>query len=102
MLAQRSRSTVFPYTTLFRSAISTGSGPILKISGSPVSATVCGTWAPIAAEQTGSGYDVAWKDSATGHFARAHAGTKVNRTTHMLPYAKEKNATFQRPDTIFH
>src|SRR5262245_14765820 len=37
------------------------SGPELGYSGAPVVAGQFGSWAPIGAEQTASGYDVAWK-----------------------------------------
>ncbi|MCA1502259.1 protease, partial [Bradyrhizobium sp. NBAIM14] len=65
--AQGSTKLVRTGDNFYLEAISTGSGPVLKISGAPVSAAVYGTWAPIAAEQTGGGYNVAWKDSTTGH-----------------------------------
>ena len=38
-----------------------GTGPELKYAGSPVAAGQFGTWTPIRAEQTASGYEVAWK-----------------------------------------
>ena len=38
-----------------------GTGPELKYAGSPVAAGQFGTWTPIGAEQTASGYEVAWK-----------------------------------------
>jgi hypothetical protein len=42
-------------------SISTGTGPELKLYGAAVVAGEFGTLAPIGAEQTSSGYDVAWK-----------------------------------------
>jgi serralysin len=42
-------------------SISTGTGPELKFGGTAVVTGQFGTIAPIGAEQTGSGYDVAWK-----------------------------------------
>jgi hypothetical protein len=42
-------------------SISTGTGPELKLYGAAVVAGQFGTLAPIGAEQTSSGYDVAWK-----------------------------------------
>ncbi|MGY3074732.1 hypothetical protein ACVWZZ_001103 [Bradyrhizobium sp. LM6.10] len=65
--------------------ISTGSGPVLKIAGSPVSANAYGTWAPIAAEQTASGYDVAWKDSLTGHYTAWSVDVSGNYTDNIVP-----------------
>ena len=40
---------------------SSGSGPALKYNGAPVTAGQFGAWTPIGAEQTASGYEVAWK-----------------------------------------
>ena len=46
----------------FLDNISTGSGPSLKYGGTDVVAGQFGGWTPIGAEQTASGYQVAWKD----------------------------------------
>src|SRR5262245_26221436 len=40
---------------------SSGSGPSLKVAGADVVAGQFGGWTPISAEQTASGYEVAWK-----------------------------------------
>ena len=40
---------------------SAGSGPELKYGGAAVAAGQFGAWTPIGAEQTASGYEVAWK-----------------------------------------
>jgi serralysin len=48
--------------------ISSGTGPELKYQGAPVTANQFGTIAPIAAEQTASGYDVAWKIPGTNQY----------------------------------
>ena len=40
---------------------SAGSGPELKYGGAAVVAGQFGAWTPIGAEQTASGYEVAWK-----------------------------------------
>ena len=45
----------------FLDNISTGSGPSLKYGGTDVVAGQFGGWTPIGAEQTASGYQVAWK-----------------------------------------
>ena len=42
-------------------SISSGTGPELKYGGAPVVAGQFGAWAPVGAEQTASGYEVAWK-----------------------------------------
>ena len=41
--------------------LSSGSGPELKYAGAAVAAGQFGSWAPIGAEQTATGYEVAWK-----------------------------------------
>jgi len=46
----------------------TGSGPSLKYGGSPVTVGEFGTIAPIAAIQTGSGYEVVWKIPGSNQF----------------------------------
>ena len=38
-----------------------GAGPSLKFSGQDVVAGQFGDWTPLAAEQTASGYEIAWK-----------------------------------------
>lgn len=43
-------------------------GPELSRGGAPVTAGQYGSWAPIGAEKTTSGYMVAWKDSASGQY----------------------------------
>ena len=43
-----------------------GSGPALKYKGANVTAGEFGSWTPIGAVQTASGYDVAWKNTSTG------------------------------------
>ena len=45
----------------FLDSISTGSDPSLKYGGTDVVAGQFGGWTPIGAEQTASGYQVAWK-----------------------------------------
>src|SRR5262249_44411704 len=43
-------------------ALGSPSGPTLKFFGPPVVVGDRGAWAPIGAEQTANGYEVAWKD----------------------------------------
>jgi serralysin len=51
-------------------SIATGTGPTLKYAGSAVIAANWGTWSVIGAEQvSGGGYDVVWKDSASGQYS---------------------------------
>ncbi|MEY9103882.1 serralysin [Bradyrhizobium yuanmingense] len=51
-------------------SIATGTGPTLKYAGSAVIAANWGTWSVIGAEQvSGGGYDVVWKEGATGQYS---------------------------------
>ena len=45
-----------------------GSGPALKYKGTNVTAGEFGSWTPIGAVHTASGYDVAWKNTSTGRY----------------------------------
>ena len=56
-----STSLVAVGTKFFLDSISTGSDPSLKYGGTDVVAGQFGGWTPIGAEQTASGYQVAWK-----------------------------------------
>ena len=47
---------------------SAGSGPLLKYGNAAVAAGQFGGWTPIGAEQTASGYEVAWKIPGTDHY----------------------------------
>ena len=49
-------------------SISSGTGPELQYQGAPVTAGQFGSIAPIGAEQTASGYDVAWKIPGTNQY----------------------------------
>ncbi|WP_247494389.1 M10 family metallopeptidase C-terminal domain-containing protein [Bradyrhizobium sp. 164] len=100
--AQGSTKLVQTGDNFYLAAISTGSGPVLKISDSPVSASVYGTWTPIAAEQTASGYDVAWKDSATGHYTVWSTDSNGNYTGNIVPEVTGTNASFESLETTFH
>jgi hypothetical protein len=45
-----------------------GSSPALKYNGAAVTMGEFGSWKPIGAVQTASGYDVAWKNAGTGQY----------------------------------
>ena len=47
----------------------TTGGPLLRYAGSAVAAGQFGAWAPIGAEQTASGYEVAWKNGAADQYS---------------------------------
>ena len=51
--------------------------PVLKFGGTDFAAGQLGTWAPIGAEKTASGYEVAWKD-ASGHYTAWNTDSNGN------------------------
>ncbi len=52
----------------FLDSISAGTGPELKYGGAPFVAGQFGAWTPIGAEQTSTGYEVAWKVAGTDQY----------------------------------
>jgi beta-glucanase (GH16 family) len=57
-----------------------GTGPALKYGGTNVTAGEFGSWTPIGAIQTASGYDVAWKNTSTGQYTVWTTDSNGNRT----------------------
>ena len=47
---------------------SAGTGPELQYGNAPVSAGQFGAWTPIGAEQTGTGYEIAWHNGSTDQY----------------------------------
>ena len=64
---------------------SVGSGPSLKIGGADVVDGQFGAWAPIGAEQTATGYQVAWKDAGTGLYTVWNTDSNGNYITNVRP-----------------
>ncbi|WP_314955526.1 M10 family metallopeptidase C-terminal domain-containing protein [Bradyrhizobium cosmicum] len=55
-----------------------GSGPELTYGGSPVVAGQFGVWTPVGAEQTASGFDIAWKAPGSSQFIIWHTDSNGN------------------------
>ena len=67
--ASGSTSLVEVGNQFFLDSISTGSGPSLKYGGADVVAGQFGGWTPIGAEQTATGYEVAWKITGADQYS---------------------------------
>jgi serralysin len=78
-----------------------GSGPVLKMGGTPVVVGQAGTWSAVGAEQTVSGYDVAWKDSGTGQFSIWSTDSNGNFTAFLTGAVSGSSSTLQTYETIF-
>ncbi len=81
---------------------SSGTGPELKDAGAVVTAGEFGTWAPIGAEQTASGYDVAWKDPATGQYTVWGTDGNGNFVSSVIPVATGTDIALESIETTFH
>jgi serralysin len=79
-----------------------GAGPELKNGGAAVVAGAYGTWTPIGAEQTASGYDVAWKDTATGQYTVWATDSSGNYVSSPIPVATATDAALESIETTFH
>ena len=49
--------------------VGTSSGPAITLGGVDISAGQFGTWTPIGAEQTSTGYELAWHNTATNQYS---------------------------------
>ncbi|MGY3034422.1 hypothetical protein ACVIIV_003592 [Bradyrhizobium sp. USDA 4354] len=62
---------------------STGSGPTLKDNGVEFVNGSDGSWTPIAAEKTATGYEVAWKETSTGQYTAWNTDSNGNYVSHI-------------------
>jgi hypothetical protein len=62
---------------------SSGSGPSLKYHGGDFVDGTDGTWAPIAAEKTATGYEVVWKEASTGLYTAWNTDNNGNYVSHV-------------------
>ncbi|MGY3144566.1 hypothetical protein ACVWYQ_001565 [Bradyrhizobium sp. USDA 3397] len=62
---------------------STGTGPTLKDNGVDFVGGSDGTWTPIGAEKTATGYQVAWKETSTGQYTAWNTDNNGNYVSHV-------------------
>jgi hypothetical protein len=79
-----------------------GAAVLLKYAGAAVAAGQFGTWSPVAAEATASGYDVAWKDSVTGHYSVWTTDSNGNFASKILSNVSGTSSSFESIETVFH
>jgi serralysin len=73
--------------------ISSGTGPELQYQGAPVTANQFGTIALIGAEQTASGYDLAWKIPGTNQYGGPPTVTATSSRQHHRPRSRKQHCT---------
>ncbi|MFC7700484.1 Ig-like domain-containing protein [Bradyrhizobium sp. GCM10028915] len=62
---------------------STGTGPSLQSHGVDFVDGSDGTWAPIGAEKTATGYEVVWKEASTGQYTAWNTDSNGNYVSHV-------------------
>lgn len=96
-----STSLVQSGANFYMNPVGGGSGPELTYVGSPVVAGQFGVWTPVGAEQTASGFDVAWKAFGSSQFIIWHTDSSGNyrSDTGVLSGA---SATLQQAESSLH
>ena len=79
-----------------------GSGPELKYAGADVVAGQFGAWAPIGAEQTASGYEVAWKVTGADQYTVWNTDSSGNYTSNIIGVVSGTSSALESLETSFH
>ena len=78
-----------------------GSGPELKYGGAAVTQGEFGTWAPIGAVQTASGYDIAWKDASGGAYTVWTTDSNGNYLANAIGAVSDNSYALESFETTF-
>ena len=78
-----------------------GSGPALKSNGSNFVAGQFGSWTPIGAVQTASGYDVAWKIPGANTYTVWSTDSNGNYTSTLVNTVPGTNPVLEALETTF-
>src|SRR6516165_10472409 len=81
---------------------SSGSGPSLKVAGADVVAGQFGGWTPIGAEQTTSGYEVAWKVTGADQYTAWTTDSNGNYITSTIGTVSGTDYALQSLESSFH
>ena len=87
--------------TIFYLYDSSGAGPSLKYQGADFVAGQFGQWTPIGAEQTASGYEVAWKVTGADQYAVWATDSNGNYTSNIIDTVSGSDPTLQSIETSF-
>jgi 20S proteasome alpha/beta subunit len=86
----------------FLYANGTTTGPELKYGGTPWTAGQWGTWTPIGAEATASGYEVAFKVTGADAYTVWNTDSSGNITTDSIGTVSGSSTTLEALETSFH
>jgi len=78
-----------------------GSGPSIKYGGAAVTVGEFGTWTPIGAIQTASGYDVAWHDPSSGQYEVWALDSNGNFLSTPVGLVQGNNTALESIETTF-
>ena len=88
-------------SNFYLDSISSGIGPTLKSAGAAVDATQTTGWAPIGAEQTATGYEVAWKLPGADQYTVWATDGAGNYTSSLLGVVSGSNAALKSLEPSF-
>ncbi|WBL80335.1 Ig-like domain-containing protein [Bradyrhizobium xenonodulans] len=78
-----------------------GTDVLLKFGGTAYVAGQFSGWAPIGAEATSTGFEVAWKNSMTGLYTVWNTDSNGNFTSNLLSKVSGTSASFESIETLF-
>ncbi|MDN3277264.1 M10 family metallopeptidase C-terminal domain-containing protein [Frankia sp. RB7] len=79
-----------------------GGGPWLKSGGVAITVGQCAPYAPIGAEQTSSGYDIAWKSSTADQYVVWSTDSNGNYVSSLTSVVSGTSATLESYENILH
>ena len=82
-------------------SISSGTGPELQRGGAAVTVGEYGSWTPIAAEQTATGYDVAWKLAGADEYTVWSTDSSGNYLSNLIPHVAGNSIALESLETTF-
>lgn len=83
--------------------VGSNSGPVLKFGGAALMAGQFGSYRSIlGAEAVSGGYDVAWKNTATGLYKHLEGRSSGNYVTDLLASASSNSGSLESFETVFH
>nr|WP_234679572.1 M10 family metallopeptidase C-terminal domain-containing protein [Bradyrhizobium sp. Oc8] len=90
-------------TNYYLELVGSNSGSVLKFGGAALTAGQFGSsWSILGAEAVSGGYDVAWKNTATGLYNIWSADSSGNYVTDLLSSASPNSGSLESFETIFH
>jgi hypothetical protein len=86
----------------FLNSISSGTGPELKSGGGPYTAGDAGIWSPIGAEQTSTGYQIAWKAAGADQYSAWSTDSNGTYLSNIIGVVSGTSAALETLENGFH